>query len=79
MKRKPLKLKSDVAELLITIAEEAETGDIVGVFVVMQGNGGSYNEAYLCDDMDEMLLEVGSAKIRARIELERERQQASKS
>jgi hypothetical protein len=76
---KPLKLRSDVAQFLADLAVVAEKGEIVGVYIVMQGSGGSYREGWLCDDPDEMLLEVGSAKIRTRIELERERQAEGKS
>jgi hypothetical protein len=59
---------NEVAELLHNLALEAQRGRVTDVLVVARGEDGSYADCYLCDDLQEMLLEVGNAKIRARVE-----------
>jgi hypothetical protein len=71
--------RDQVAQFVARLADRAESGEVTDAFVVMRGQDGSYAETYLCDDLDEMLLEVGSAKIRGRIELQRERSRGAKS
>jgi hypothetical protein len=74
-------LDSEVAQMLAELAAEAESGTLTAAFVVTRNVNGEYGYAWMTDHShhaDELLLEVGSAKIRARIDLERDRKAASK-
>ena len=66
MKPKP---GTEVATMFANLAESARAGKITDAFVVVRGEDGTYDDLYYVDDLAEMLLEVGAAKIRARIAL----------
>lgn len=59
---------NQVATLLLKLHKAALAGELTDVFVVARSEDGQYADAYFCDDLKEMLLEVGNAKIRARTE-----------
>ena len=64
MKRKP----NELALRFEAYRVAAERGDIVGYFLVVHGKDDSYEDDYDCLDMEAMILAVGGAKIRARID-----------
>ena len=66
MSRNRARPGSEVATLLKNLSESALDGTITDAFVVVRGRDGSYDFAFYCDDFDEMMLEVGTQKIRAR-------------
>lgn len=53
--------------MFLNLAESARRGDITDGFIIVRGQDGSYADMYYCDDLEEMIYEVGSAKIRARV------------
>jgi hypothetical protein len=66
MPRKPA--SSQVGTMLRNLAESADDGSVTDAFVVVRGQDGTYDYVFLCDDLAEMLYEVGTMKIRARVE-----------
>lgn len=53
--------------MFLNLAESARRGDITDGFIVVRGQDGSYADMYYCDDLEEMIYEIQSAKIRARV------------
>lgn len=64
-------VSTEVVEPLGQLYKFAQDGDLVDLFFVARHADGEYADGYVCDDLNDMLLEVGSAKIRARTQLVR--------
>jgi hypothetical protein len=64
-----LKSQNQCATMFADLQKAASDGRITDAFVVVRGRDGTYDDMYYCDDLAEMLLEVGSAKIRGRLTL----------
>jgi hypothetical protein len=58
----------EVVDILTRWLDAAKRGEIVDVFVVGRGPGGDYTDDYAVSDVPDMLIEVRSASIRARVE-----------
>ena len=68
MPRTKVGVNRDVVGLLTELLAASMDGDVTDLFVVYRCRDREYGRAWAADNMDDMILEAGSAVMTARIE-----------